>query len=180
MAFSFNKLFPRISQLPPKTQFIKIQFINQGLDLLNISNFFRDQRVASKIPQYFENIDPPLICYQYKKTIRNIIFNYNQVNSDTDVRSSVQSSCSCANSPVLYPPAGHVVTGDLACILTKDYCHFYRKGPNTEFHPGLILLNAGVLSRKHFRLTVNDGVRRKASECMALTTEKMNFYVLLT
>ena len=68
MAFSFNKLFPRIPQLPPKTQFIKIKFINQGLDLLNISNIFRDHRVASKIPQYFENLDPPLICYQYKKT----------------------------------------------------------------------------------------------------------------
>ena len=180
MAFSFNKLFPRIPQLPPKTQFIKIKFINQGLDLLNISNIFRDYRVASKIPQYFENFDPPLICYQYKKLIRNIIFNYNQVTSDPDVRSSIQSSCSCADSPFLYSPAGHVVTGDLACIPDKDYGHFLRKDPNTDFHPGLILLSAGVLSRKHFRLTVNDGVRRKASECMPLTTGKMNFYVLLT
>ena len=68
IAFSFNKLLPRIPQLPPKTQFIKIKFINQGLDLLNISNIFIDHRVASKIPQYFENLDPPLICYQYKKT----------------------------------------------------------------------------------------------------------------
>ena len=25
-----------------------------------------DYRVTPKIPQYFENIDPPLICYQYK------------------------------------------------------------------------------------------------------------------
>ena len=38
MAFSFNKLFPCIPSLPPKTQFIKIEFIYQGLDLLNISN----------------------------------------------------------------------------------------------------------------------------------------------
>ena len=60
------------------------------------------------------------------------------------------------------------------------YGHFLRKDPNTDFHPGLILLSAGVLSRKHFRLTVNDGVRRKASECLPLTTGKMNFYVLLT
>ena len=29
---SFNKLFPRIPPLPPKTQFIKIKFVNQGLD----------------------------------------------------------------------------------------------------------------------------------------------------
>ena len=92
MGFSFNKLFPRIPSLPPKTQFIKIKFINQGLDLLNISNIFRDHRVISKIPQYFENLDPPLICYQYEKPIRNIIFNYNQVTSDPDVLNSIQSS----------------------------------------------------------------------------------------
>ena len=56
MAFSFNKLFPGIPLLPPKTQFIKIKFINQGLDLLDISNVFRDQITISKIPQYFEKL----------------------------------------------------------------------------------------------------------------------------
>ena len=92
MAFSFNKFFPRKPTFPPKTQFIKIKFVHQGLDLLNISNILRDHRVTSKIPQYFENLDPPLICYQYKIPIRNIIFNYNQVTSDPDVLSSIQSS----------------------------------------------------------------------------------------
>ena len=180
MAFSFNKLLSCIPQLPPKTQFIKINFINQGLDFLNISNIFRDHRVTSKIPQYFENLDPPLICYEYIKLIRTIIFNYNQVTSDPDVWSSIQSSWSCADSPLLYPPAGHVVTGDFACIPDKGLGHVLRKGPSTDFHPGLILLNAGVLSRKYFILTVNDGVRRKASQCKPFTTGKMIFYALLT
>ena len=66
--------------------------------------------------------------------------------------------------------------GTLPVSLTRVYDHFLRKDPNTDFHPGLILLSAGVLSRKHFRLTVNDGVRRKASECMPLTTGKMILY----
>ena len=92
MAFSFSKLFPRIPAVLPKTQFIKIKFVNEGLDLLNISNLFRDHRVTSKIHQYFENFDPPLICYQYKNPIRNIIFKYNQVTSDSDVLSSIQPS----------------------------------------------------------------------------------------
>ena len=89
IAFSFNKLIPRIPPLPPKTQFIKIKLIKQGLALLNISNIFRDHRVASKIPRYFENLDPPLICYHYKKPIRNIIFNYNQVPFDPTVRNYI-------------------------------------------------------------------------------------------
>ena len=129
MAFSFNKLFPCIPALPPKTQFIKIKFVKQGLDLLNISNIFRDPRVTSKIPQYFENLDSPLICYQYKNPIRNIIYNYNQVTSDPDVLSSIQPSWSCADSPFLYPPAGHVVTGDLTCIPYKGLQSLFRKGP---------------------------------------------------
>ena len=79
MAFSFNKLFPRILSLPPKTQFIKIKFINQGLDLLNISNIFRDHRVTSKIPQYFENLDPPLICYQYKNLLETLFLTISKI-----------------------------------------------------------------------------------------------------
>ena len=63
----------------------------------------------------------------------------------------------------------------LPVSLTKDYGHFLRKGPYTDFHPGVILLSAGVLTRKHFRPTVNDCVRKKASECIPLMTGKMNF-----
>ena len=66
---------------------------------------------------------------KHKQSIRNIIFNYNQVTSDPDVRSSIQSSCSCADSPFLYPPAGHGVTGGLACIPDKGLKSFFKKGP---------------------------------------------------
>ena len=141
MAFSFNKLSPCIPPLTPKTQFIKIKFINQDLDLLNISIIFRDHRVTSKIPQCIENLDPPLICYQYKSPIRNIIFNYNQVTSDPDVLSSIQPSWSCTDSPFLYPPAGHVVTGDLTCIpdeglrsLYQTYCKRWSKKEGVRVH----------------------------------------------
>ena len=67
--------------------------------------------------------------------------------------------------------------------MTKDYGHILRNGPNTDFHPGVILLNAAVtvLLRKHIRLAVNNGARRKASEYIPLTTGKLNFVnVLLT
>ena len=63
----------------------------------------------------------------------------------------------------------------LLVFLIKDYGLFLRKGLITDFHPGLILLNAGILSRLHFRHIVDVGPKRKASECMPLTTAKMNF-----
>ena len=68
----------------------------------------------------------------------------------------------------------------LPVSLIRDNGHFLRRGLHTDFHPGLILLNARVLSRKHFRHIANNGIRRKVSECMPLTTGKMNFYALLT
>ena len=36
---------------------------------------------------------------------------------------------SCADSPFLYPPAGHVVTGDLNCIHDKGLRSLFEKGP---------------------------------------------------
>ena len=49
----------------------------------------------------------------------------------------------------------------LPVSLTKDYDHFLRKGPNTDFHPGLILLSAGVLSRKHGEVhALNDSTNK--------------------
>ena len=68
----------------------------------------------------------------------------------------------------------------LLVFLIKDYGLSLRKGLNTDFYPGLILLSVGILSRMHFRRIVNVGPKRKASECMPLTTGKMNFYALLT
>ena len=63
------------------------------------------------------------------RELRNIIFNFNQVTSDPDVRSSIQSSCACEDSPYLYPPAGHIVTGDITCIPDKELRSLFKEGP---------------------------------------------------
>ena len=68
----------------------------------------------------------------------------------------------------------------LLVFLTKEYGHSLRKGLNKDFHPELILLNAGILSMMHLRSIANVGQKRKASECMPVTTGKMNFYGSLT
>ena len=69
---------------------------------------------------------------------------------------------------------------NLLAFLTKDNGHSLRKGLNIDFDPRLNLLNAGILSRKLIRRTVNDGSKRKASEYITLTTEKNEFYASLT
>ena len=57
------------------------------------------------------------------------------------------------------------------CTFFRDYDvsgfraeYLLRKGINIDFHPGLILLNTGILSRKHFRRIVNDKTVKKRSK----------------
>ena len=39
--------------------FIKIPFINKGIDFIDLPSIFRDNTVESSIPDYFENKEPP-------------------------------------------------------------------------------------------------------------------------
>ena len=57
--------------------FIKIPFINKGIDFIHLPRTFRDNTVESSIPDYFENKEPAIICYRYNKPIRCTIFNFN-------------------------------------------------------------------------------------------------------
>ena len=68
--------------------FIKIPFINKGIDFIDLPSIFRDNTVESSIPDYFENKEPPIICCKYDKPIRSTIFNFNNlvVNLDIDTK----------------------------------------------------------------------------------------------
>ena len=134
-------MYPLIEQKVQKPLLLKLKFINKGFDLLNISNIFRDYNVQSKIPQYFEYLEPPLICYKYKKPIRNLIFNYYNVTTDTSILYNKPKSCSCSNSPFIYLPAGHVITGNLDVIKNRQIKSLFKKGPKFRL-PSRIDFNA--------------------------------------
>ena len=159
---------------------IELKFINQGLDLLNISNIFRDHRVTSKIPQISRILTLLSFVISTKKLLEisfstatksllilifGVLFNHLAL---------VRTRHFCIHLQVMLSQA------TLPVSPTRDYGNFLRRGLNTDFHPGLILLNAVVFSRKHFRHIASDGVRRKVSKCIPLTTGIMNFYELLT
>ena len=59
--------------------FIKIPFINKGIEFIDLPSIFRDNNVISAIPSYFENTESPIICYKYNKAIRNTILNFNKL-----------------------------------------------------------------------------------------------------
>ena len=62
-----------------KRHFIKIPFIHKGIELIDLPSIFKDSSVTSSIPAYFQNSEPPIICYKYNKPIRNTVFNFNKL-----------------------------------------------------------------------------------------------------
>ena len=72
--------------------FIKIPFINKGIEFIDLPSIFRDNNVISAVPSYFENTESPIICYKYNKPIRNTILNFNKLVSDLDIETSSPDS----------------------------------------------------------------------------------------
>ena len=73
--------------------FIKIPFINKGIEFIDLPSIFRDNIIAiSAIPSYFENTESPIICYKYNKPILNTILNFNKLVSDLDIETSSPDS----------------------------------------------------------------------------------------
>ena len=73
------------SEINHKRHFIKIRLTNKGIDFIYLPSIFQDKSVTSSIPDYFQNSEPPIICYTYNKSIRNIIFNFNKLWSDLEI-----------------------------------------------------------------------------------------------
>ena len=59
--------------------FIKIPFINKGMDFIDLPSIFKNKSVQSSILNYFKNYEVPIICYKYNKPIRGAIFNFNKL-----------------------------------------------------------------------------------------------------
>ena len=69
--------------------FIEIQFVNKGIEFINLPSIVKDKSVISSIPTYFENKKSPEICYKYNKPIRSTVFNYNKIVTELDIENSI-------------------------------------------------------------------------------------------
>ena len=72
--------------------FIKIQFVNKGIEFINLPSIFKDKSVISSSPTYFENMKSPIICNKYNKPIRSTVFNYNKLVTELDIENSITDS----------------------------------------------------------------------------------------
>jgi len=129
-SFTQHILRPHIDTVSDhKRSFLKIPFINKGIDFIDLQSIFRDKNIIDSIPKYFKNTEPPIICYKYKKPIRSIIFNYNNIVSDLNIDANVPDSCDCISSKFCYSPVGHVITGNFNIIQDKRIRNLLTKGP---------------------------------------------------
>ena len=122
-----------------KRFFLKVSFINKGIDFIDLQSIFRSINVQNTIPGYFRNTEPPIICYKYNKPVRNIIFNYNKIVSDLNIDTNCNgpASCDCNKSKFCYKPSGHIITGDFNIIKDKRLKSLLSKGPKYRL-PSLI------------------------------------------
>ena len=80
------------SEVKHTRHFIKIPFINKGIEFIDIHSIFKDNLVISSILNYFNNSETPIICYKYDKPIRSTIFNFNSIVNDYDIDSNTPAS----------------------------------------------------------------------------------------
>ena len=72
--------------------FSKIQFVNKGIEFINLHSIFKNKSVISSIPTYFENKESPIICYKYNNPFRSTVFNYNKLVTELDIENSIPDS----------------------------------------------------------------------------------------
>ena len=53
------------SEINHKHHYIKVSFINRGMDFIDLPSIFWDSSVISTIPTYFQNSGTPIISYKY-------------------------------------------------------------------------------------------------------------------
>ena len=100
-----HALWPYIdSKINHIRHFIQLQFVNKGIEFINLPSIFKDISVISSIPTYFENMEPPMICYKYNKSIHSTVFNFNKLVTEPDIENSIPDSSDCEDSKYYYQP----------------------------------------------------------------------------
>ena len=114
-----------------KTHFIELDFINKGIDAVNLPSILRSKSVTETVPTYFKEKELPIISYTYTPTIASKIFNFSStiLNLDYHQFHNNPSPCECNTLSHLYEPYGHVITGDLSIIPNFKLRDLIAKGP---------------------------------------------------
>ena len=81
---------------------LPIYFHNKGLEFIQLKTILRKPSVMTKLPESFQEDDPPSVVYSLTSTIRNKIFNYKETvdsinTEDFETFGTNLPSCDCHN-----------------------------------------------------------------------------------
>lgn len=110
------------TKTPVEREFIVLPFCCKFIDRLDLRSIFRDSSLEALLPSAMKDFLPLKVFYKYNSPIGRKLFNYGSFlkNLNTSqIQEIVKGDCSCTTSPFLYPPHGHIITGDLNIIPDK-------------------------------------------------------------
>ena len=112
---------------------IKIQFLNKGIEMINVPRLLHSPSLASTFPKQAGCYKAPTVVYKLEDTIRSSIFNFNHFVKTLDLDKFMEDNtilpCNCGKSPFIDNHHNHVITGDLRIVPNNKLRKLFVKGP---------------------------------------------------
>ena len=105
---------------------LNIDFINKGLDMINVPRILRDKSLRSLVN--FCNIKEPSVVYSSMRDISSKIFNYNNTVKELDDVNNIICKCSDHDN-FINSDCGHVATGDISIFKSTKLQDILMKCP---------------------------------------------------
>ena len=147
--------------------YIKIPFINKGMEFIDLHVHSEINRYQSAISNYFKNCEVPVICYKYNKSIRSAIFNFNILFLIL-ISKLVPLIPETVRTKYVYPAAGHVITGNLKIISDSRIRSIFAKSPKYRFPAKIDFQSCRDKNAAPLNEYCNRWCKREHVECDAL------------
>ncbi len=126
----FVHRIPKGDNKKPKYR-LAVDFANKGTELICLQNIFADKKLKKLISENATGeVKDVSVVFKYGEPYSRTLFNYSKVLNKLSISSlcELEKVCKCKNSPYLYAPAGHIVSGDLNIIKCKELRDVFSKG----------------------------------------------------
>ena len=124
--------YPQKQKKQRKENYMKVKFINKGVEMVNLSRILNLKDVISTLPFSSFNqkkLAIPSICYSYNPPIRSKVLNYSKVLKEFRLDDEeVFPPCNCHSSEFKDPFHNHIITGNLDIIKNDRLRNLMRKG----------------------------------------------------
>ena len=118
---------------------MSVFFTNNGMDDINFSKVFQNQKFTTCLPETLQNSGNfPCNTYKLYAPIRSKIFNCKNTVEAMCIYKNFRldiNSCECKNSQFCDPHRSHIITGDFRIIENLKFRKLFIKGPN--FRPSI-------------------------------------------